>query len=32
VTTFVTPFLLKRAYSRLPAESVAIPDVSNAAD
>jgi Kef-type K+ transport system membrane component KefB len=32
VTTFVTPFLLKRAYSRLPAESLAIPDVSNAAD
>ncbi|HVA16731.1 MAG TPA: cation:proton antiporter [Candidatus Dormibacteraeota bacterium] len=32
VTTFVTPFLLKRAYSRLPAEPVAIPDASSAAD
>ena len=32
VTTFVTPFLLKRAYSRLPAEPVAISDASNAAD
>ncbi|MHB8541616.1 MAG: cation:proton antiporter [Candidatus Acidiferrales bacterium] len=31
VTTFVTPFLLKRAYSRLPAEPVAI-DASSAAD
>ena len=32
VTTFVTPFLLKRAYSRLPAEPVAIPGASSAAD
>lgn len=32
VTTFVTPFLLKRAYSRLPAETVAISDASSAAD
>lgn len=30
VTTFVTPFLLKRAYSRLPAEPVTISDASGA--
>ena len=32
VTTLVTPFLLKRAFSRLPAEPVAIPSASSAAD
>ncbi|MHB8754471.1 MAG: cation:proton antiporter [Candidatus Acidiferrales bacterium] len=32
VTTLVTPFLLKRAYSRLPAEPAAIPSASSAAD
>jgi len=32
VTTLVTPFLLKRAYSRLPTEPVAISSASSAAD